>query len=463
MRDRDITITAVGKQLYFVNMMDDDTTANGESGSIEVKAGHDVEIVAPEREGYRFSHWDVKGSVQLDDETSATAHFTMKNESVSITAVYNQYHTITMVDGKGTAYDADGNEITSAVVGDKITIVANDRDSHEFNRWVMTPDNGSLEDATATKTTFVMPDEAVEVEAKYKHLQSITMNHGTAYDEDGNETDIAKAKQTITIVAEDRSADGLAFDHWTVDTDNVELIDAYSKDTTFEMVNGAVELTAHYKARVTVVNDPAKSDESDGEIIWVPVGELADITASIDAATFPGMVFEKWEVIPADLNIGDVTSQTITFEVPEQEVKLVAHWMAAGTDTIVDPEPIDPDFGVDTPDYSGAGAAILGVAAGGAAIWGGYEVATRVILHDMLPAGAAIPSNRGELAMLIWTEKGKPEPAAQPAFADVDDAELAKAAQWCVEQGYLTAKDDKFDPEGWMPKFKTIEVWKKAF
>ena len=122
--------------------------------------------------------------------------------------------------------------------------------------------------------------------------------------------------------------------------------------------------------------------------------------------------------------------------------------------------PLDP---VGPGDASGAGAAILGVAVSGAAIWGGYEVATRVILEQLLPEGAAIPANRGELAMLIWTEKGKPEPAAQPAFTDVDDAELAKAAQWCVEQGLLSAKDGKFEPKGWMPKFKTIDIWSKAF
>ena len=122
----------------------------------------------------------------------------------------------------------------------------------------------------------------------------------------------------------------------------------------------------------------------------------------------------------------------------------------------------DPDFDVD--DGSGAaGAIVAGTLIGGAAVWGGYEITTRVILNDLLPEGAAIPTNRGQLAMLIWTEKDKPEPAAQPAFADVADAELAKAAQWCVEQGLLDAKDGKFDPNGWMPKFKTIEVWKKAF
>ena len=132
------------------------------------------------------------------------------------------------------------------------------------------------------------------------------------------------------------------------------------------------------------------------------------------------------------------------------------------TGAVADPdETPDPGSGYDA--SSAAGGAIAAVAVGGAAIWGGYEIATRVILHSLLPEGAAIPANRGQLALLIWTEKGKPEPAAQPAFADVADPDMAKAAQWCTEQGTMDAKGDRFEPEGWTPKFKVIEVWNKAF
>jgi len=132
------------------------------------------------------------------------------------------------------------------------------------------------------------------------------------------------------------------------------------------------------------------------------------------------------------------------------------------TGPVADPdETPDSDAGYDA--SSAAGGAIAAVAVGGAAIWGGYEVVTRVILNELLPEGAAIPANRGQLALLIWTEKGKPEPAAQPAFADITDAEQAKAAQWCVEQGLLDAREGKFESDGWMPKFKTIEIWNKAF
>lgn len=131
---------------------------------------------------------------------------------------------------------------------------------------------------------------------------------------------------------------------------------------------------------------------------------------------------------------------------------------AVGTPPVV---PGDDDF---TGGDSGAGGAVAAVLVGGAAVWGGYEITTRVILHNILPEGAEIPANRGQLALLVWNTAGRPEPVNTPAFADVADADTAKAAQWCVEQGIMDAKSESsFKPEGWMPKFKTIEVWEKAF
>ena len=130
---------------------------------------------------------------------------------------------------------------------------------------------------------------------------------------------------------------------------------------------------------------------------------------------------------------------------------------AVGTPPVV---PGDDDF---TGGDSGAGGAVAAVLVGGAAVWGGYEIATRVILHNILPEGAEIPANRGQLALLVWNTAGKPEPAGAPAFADVTDPDMAKAAQWCTEQGIMDAKGDRFEPEGWTPKFKVIEVWNKAF
>ena len=472
MRDFDITIEAKSKQLYFVELADDDTTANGVSGKVEVKSGEDVTIVAPEREGWKFIRWEVSDNAHLDNATASEAHFTMPSGNVSVKAVYYEYHTITMTDDKGIAYNEKGEEITRAVQGDVITIEAKDREDHEFNRWVITPDNGTLVGKNDPKATFTMPDEAVVVDAKYKHLQGITVNGGAAYYMDGTPVETAKAGETIVIVAEDRSKDGLRFDYWEVNSDNVTV--EGGEKATFEMAKAPVELTAHYEAQITYSNDPAIFDEGVGlheDIVWEKVGDTVSITAVLDnitdedhIGTFPGMTFDRWEIVtPENLNVtSGLNSETITFEVPECEVKLIAHWK--DTTTVTPEEPLDPSFPVEpeAPAADGSGA-VIGVAAAGAAIWGGYEITTRVILNDLLPEGAAIPTNRGELAMLIWTQKGKPEPAAEPAFTDVSDTELAKAAQWCVEQGLLTAEDGKFEPDGWTPKWRVIQVWNQAF
>ena len=130
-----------------------------------------------------------------------------------------------------------------------------------------------------------------------------------------------------------------------------------------------------------------------------------------------------------------------------------------------------PDDGDTTPDDTGtvdsgsdAGGAVAAVVVGSAAVWGGYEIATRVILHNILPEGASIPANRGQLALLVWNNAGRPAPVNEAAFVDMDDADMAKAAQWCVEQGIMEAKTaETFKPEGWTPKLKVIETWNKAF
>ena len=429
--------------------------------------GTEITVTADERPGYVFDRWEASDGVELTED----GKFTMPDHDVTIEAKYKQYHSIEV--SKGVATDAEGNPISSAVEGTEIWIEIDreqrNPDEFEFNRWVSAPEDLEIAGRKAERTCFTMPDEAVTVEAKFLHLREITVHDGTTYVE-GEEGGIAKEGQIVTVKADE--IPGLKFDHWTVDSENVTLttVDEATGEATFEMVNEPVELTAHYKAMVTVFSDPAKFSEDTGEesvIEWADVGEMANITAEIDEAIFPGMVFDYWEIVtPADLKTENIESQTIEFKVPKSEVKLVAHWKSDALNPSTDPDaPLDPDFDVDpVDDGSGAAGAIMaGAALGGAAVWGGYEITTRVILNDLLPEGAAIPANRGQLALLVWNTAGRPEPAAQPAFADVADADMAKAAQWCTEQGAMATKGDRFEPEGWTPKFKVIEVWNKAF
>ena len=457
-----ISLKAVYNTIHSINT-NEFCTADPASAIV----GTEITVTADERPGYVFDRWEASDGVELTED----GKFTMPDHDVTIEAKYKQYHSIEV--SKGVATDAEGNPISSALEGTEIWIEIDreqrNPDEFEFKRWLSTPDDLEIANRKAERTHFTMPDEDVTVEATFLHLREITVHDGTTYVE-GEEGGIAKEGQIVTVKADE--IPGLKFDHWTVDSENVTLttVDEATGEATFVMVNEPVELTAHYKAMVTVFSDPAKFSEDTGEesvIEWADVGEMANITAEIDEATFPGMVFDYWEIVtPADLKTENIESQTIEFKVPKSEVKLVAHWKSDALNPSTDPDaPLDPDFDVDpVDDGSGAaGAIVAGAALGGAAVWGGYEITTRVILNDLLPEGAAIPANRGQLALLVWNTAGRPEPAAQPAFADVADADMAKAAQWCVEQGTMATKGDRFEPEGWTPKFKVIEVWNKAF
>ena len=124
---------------------------------------------------------------------------------------------------------------------------------------------------------------------------------------------------------------------------------------------------------------------------------------------------------------------------------------------ISDPIPDDSSAGGDSSDAAGA---LVAAAVAGAAVFGGYTIITELMLQDLLPEGAAIPQNQAQLAKLVWQTAGFPEPENASAFANMTDPETAKAAQWCMEQGYL---DADFDPDRWTPKFKVIQTWNKAF
>lgn len=148
-----------------------------------------------------------------------------------------------------------------------------------------------------------------------------------------------------------------------------------------------------------------------------------------------------------------------------EDITLYAHWQWNGEGPEPEPDPVPDEPVIDGGDGSGFGA-VLAVAGGaavvGAAGFGIYELATRAILKDLLPEGTAIPATRGELALLLWQNAGRPEPTALPAFADTADTETAKAAQWCTEQGLLTAEDGAFHPEQKVTKYRVIRIWKQA-
>lgn len=133
----------------------------------------------------------------------------------------------------------------------------------------------------------------------------------------------------------------------------------------------------------------------------------------------------------------------------DRDVTFYGHWRTA-------------ESGEGSPDGGDGFGTLLAVGAVvGAAGVVAYQVGTELILDQLLPAGVAVPHTRAELAMLLWNTAGRPAPAALPAFADVADPELAQAAQWAIEQGYLKARaDGSFKPDKGVAKWRVIRGYR---
>lgn len=133
----------------------------------------------------------------------------------------------------------------------------------------------------------------------------------------------------------------------------------------------------------------------------------------------------------------------------DRDVTFYGHWRTA-------------ESGEGSPDGGDGFGTLLAVGAVvGVAGVVAYQVGTELILDQLLPAGVAVPHTRAELAMLLWNTAGRPAPATLPAFADVANPELAQAAQWAIEQGYLKARaDGSFKPGKGVAKWRVIRGYR---
>ena len=133
----------------------------------------------------------------------------------------------------------------------------------------------------------------------------------------------------------------------------------------------------------------------------------------------------------------------------DRDVTFYGHWRTA-------------ESGEGSPDGGDGFGTLLAVGAVvGVAGVVAYQVGTELILDQLLPAGVAVPHTRAELAMFLWNTAGRPAPATLPAFADVADPELAQAAQWAIEQGYLKARaDGSFKPDKGVAKWRVIRGYR---
>ena len=446
----------------------------------------------------------VTGSANITSNGDVTIHSTSGRAAKNLTINKAEDVTISISDderavSEETKITASGTVIlkNTAEGGPVGTVDFTQADGKKYVYYTSEAEDAKLIDPRIHPLAEAAGSSYLRIEPRETYY-NITVANGTAQVGDDTTGQITTAfeGETVTVKAnaptDEDAAKGVKFHHWKVEEGCANIAptagslgsatEAGTAEISFDMPKGDVKLTAVYsipasvlRSTVTVEGGTAKSTLGEGSDIPAEIGTEVEITATpYDAEKYPGMEFVEWEIVYPEnfpenvpenlqLKLDNAKSATTTFKMPVYPVKLIAHWSASPVAKPDPDEPIDEDFGVEPAPMDTTGGAIAAVAVGGAAIWGGYEIATRVILNDLLPEGAAIPANRGQLALLVWNTAGRPEPAAQPAFADITDAEQAKAAQWCTEQGTMDAKGDRFEPEGWTPKFKVIEVWNKAF
>ena len=490
-----VTLTADYKQLYDLTVTGgtivDESSDTGKPSGIYLP-GTEVTIQFTESDEIteQFKQWTGGENITDADpanwQNSERFTFTMPDSAVTLTAAYLQTYLLSEDTSKAEFF-VDGKQVNQAPAGVRVTVKLVDgfiNDHREFDQW--RPAGGTAlvdpEEGWEHKPSFsfTMPEGMVLLQAHTTFLYDLTVNGGTIVDETsetGTFQKIVKPGQLVTVRAE--STEENPFLQWTyTGKAPVAPDDGWqtSKEFTFKMPEGNVTLEAQLDQLYKVsINDSLGSVTINGEqrsSLWVKEGDTVTVATTLKDGYW--MEFEKWNstgTAPEEPEGGwtetnKSTSTTFTFKMPNGPVELVAQWSASSLDPDqpIDPdEPLDEDFGVEPAPMDTTGGTIAAVAVGGAAIWGGYEIATRVILHSLLPEGTVIPASRGQLALLVWNTAGRPEPAGAPAFADVTDPDMAKAAQWCTEQGTMAAKGDRFEPEGWTPKFKVIEVWNKAF
>ena len=185
----------------------------------------------------------------------------------------------------------------------------------------------------------------------------------------------------------------------------------------------------------------------------IPAGSPVTLTLTVNEDAFTaGEVFSSWTLSPTPRDL-QIDGNVITFTMPTEDVEI----RATGD---IPPEP-GPDA-----DGSPLFGLALGAVSGtlvGLTLYTVHELGITQTLRETLPAGAAIPANRGELALLLWNAADKPEPEKQPAFTDVSDLETAKAAQWAIEAGLMeTESSGKFAPAKRVTRLKVFRTWKAA-
>lgn len=325
-----------------------------------------------------------------------------------------------------------------------------------------------LENGTATTATLTMPAYNVKAEPYYSDIPyNITPVNCTV--------DKPEAAMGDTVTATRRKPEANEhFIGWTVKVNGVKQPDDFltpdandPAKVRFTMPAANVEIKANFEGNPTLnIGDhvTANMDGSDASVpsgSAVPVGETVHLTAIAP----DGQHFTGWTVKVGDeeqkadtfLKTPDANDLTkVTFTMPDANVEVTATF---ADDPIPEPDPVGPS---DTGNIQGAISAVVIGAAAGAII---YEAGTGIYRVINMP-GIPMPSNRIELAELLWEHAGKPEPVSTALYSDIDegDTDAQKAARWAVEQDLMKddADNNKFNPYFPVSKLRTCLTWNAA-
>lgn len=332
-----------------------------------------------------------------------------------------------------------------------------------------------LKNGTATTATLTMPAYNVKAEPYYSNIPY----NIKAVDCTVDKTEAAKG-DTVTATRRALKANE-RFTGWTVtvngveqDTDTFLTPDANDPaKVRFTMPAENVEIKANFKGiptlnptlrvgdHVTATIEGSDASVPSGSTVPVPKNKIVHLTATVP----DGQHFISWTVLvggeeqKADtfLTTPDENDPTkVTFTMPDKNVEVKATFE---NDPIPEPDPVGPS---DTGNIQGAISAVVIGAAAGAII---YEAGTGIYRVINMP-GIPMPSNRIELAELLWEHAGKPEPVSTALYSDIDegDTDAQKAARWAVEQDLMKddADNNKFHPAFPVSKLRTCLTWNAA-
>ena len=449
-----------------------------------VSVGTELKATADEdTETSVFKSWSCTG-LELTEEqrTARVVYFTMPDHDVNLKAEFvTPTNKLEVTDAQVTLKDGGAvADLTAVPVGTELKAIAyEDTETRVFKNWNCTGLELTEEQRTAHEIYFTMPDHDVNLKAEFvtptNKLEvtdaKVTLKDGGAVADltavpVGTELVATADEDTETSVFKNWNCTGLELTeeqrtarvvYFTMPDHDVNLVAEFVTPTKPDPAPETYKLIVSY-AKITLKDGSAVAD-----LKAVPMGTELKATADEDTET---RVFKNWNCTGLELTEEQRTAHEIYFTMPDHDVELTAVFEVPATpdpDPTPDPKPNPDPTPAPGGDSDGGGAAIVAVAAvGGAAIGvGAYIAGTTAYLKSVLPEGMAIPANRQQLAVALWTAAGKPATQSTALFNDVaaDAAEL-QAIRWVVDTGLMSAQDGSFKPGSRVGRMEVIRTWK---